>query len=224
MTAPRLATAPACWSWPTPNQHHDGTITALVDWQQGRCAICGNTPHPTRPLVADHDHATGLVRGLLCRVCNTTEGTKSDPGDAFAQYRERHPAAILGLSLPYRMGMIPRPAKTVGTWRADWIGEPYTNTLGETPALFDAHGRDQGALFDDQATAAPEEDPAEQPLADRLDEIGRIRAAAAAAAVETPALVAAAYNDGMRQAEIARRLQCNESYVRKVLREHRARQ
>jgi hypothetical protein len=50
---------------------------ALVEKQQGRCALCGNTGsvHAKRQeaptLHVDHDHVTGRVRGLLCLVCNT---------------------------------------------------------------------------------------------------------------------------------------------------------
>lgn len=43
---------------------------ALMEIQQGRCAVCPSTG----PLVVDHDHETGLVRGLLCRGCNVREG------------------------------------------------------------------------------------------------------------------------------------------------------
>lgn len=38
---------------------------ALLAWQGGRCAICGKQPRGRR-LAVDHDHASGLVRGLLC--------------------------------------------------------------------------------------------------------------------------------------------------------------
>lgn len=47
----------------------DATYTALLEAQDGHCAICPNTPK-TRRLHVDHDHATGSVRGLLCHRCN----------------------------------------------------------------------------------------------------------------------------------------------------------
>ena len=43
---------------------------ALFILQGGRCAVCGDP----QKLVVDHDHATGLARGLLCRSCNCREG------------------------------------------------------------------------------------------------------------------------------------------------------
>jgi hypothetical protein len=53
-----------------PEQHK-----ALFDSQNGACAIC-HQPEKRRlngkaaPLVVDHDHSTGKVRGLLCCACN----------------------------------------------------------------------------------------------------------------------------------------------------------
>lgn len=43
---------------------------AMSEAQAGVCAICGRPPR-TRSLHVDHDHKTGLVRGLLCMPCNT---------------------------------------------------------------------------------------------------------------------------------------------------------
>jgi len=42
---------------------------SMLDDQGGVCAICGHPPK-TRRLSVDHDHKTGLVRGLLCHRCN----------------------------------------------------------------------------------------------------------------------------------------------------------
>ncbi len=45
----------------------------ILEEQRGVCAIChkaftGKEPH------VDHNHATGMVRGLICRACNTALG------------------------------------------------------------------------------------------------------------------------------------------------------
>ena len=49
----------------------------LLD-QANVCAICLNPPTETRRLCVDHDHKTGMVRGLLCGPCNTGLGHLRD--------------------------------------------------------------------------------------------------------------------------------------------------
>ena len=45
------------------------TFQKLLAIQEGRCAVCGvSLEH--HQIHVDHDHATGLVRGLLCWRCN----------------------------------------------------------------------------------------------------------------------------------------------------------
>lgn len=56
---------------------------AMVASQNGKCAICGNESLPTKhrgkgKLYIDHDHTTGIVRGLLCARCNTGIGFLKD--------------------------------------------------------------------------------------------------------------------------------------------------
>jgi hypothetical protein len=41
----------------------------ILKHQDGVCYICGQKPTKRR-LAVDHDHVTGVVRGLLCFRCN----------------------------------------------------------------------------------------------------------------------------------------------------------
>jgi hypothetical protein len=50
---------------------------AFLISQNGRCAVC----QQIRSLHIDHDHVTGRVRGLVCRLCNTGMGMFSDDPD-----------------------------------------------------------------------------------------------------------------------------------------------
>jgi hypothetical protein len=55
-------------------------IDRLWAEQDGQCAICSTPLHRTGPssFNADHDHTTGLPRGLLCRACNRGIGLLGD--------------------------------------------------------------------------------------------------------------------------------------------------
>ena len=62
-----------------------GDIAALAEKQGNRCAICNthrnDITHASfkyNPLVIDHDHSTGAVRGLLCPTCNNLLGHAKD--------------------------------------------------------------------------------------------------------------------------------------------------
>jgi hypothetical protein len=79
---------------------------ALLDRQGNRCAICRTTePGKGECFAVDHDHATGLIRGLLCVHCNVGLGHFRDDTDllelAVAYLRDRREnAARQGTSGP----------------------------------------------------------------------------------------------------------------------------
>lgn len=93
---------PACWYWPAPEtctfSDDDAANSFLAWWHSDQCAICGHTCHDLQP---DHDHETGLMRGYLCRSCNTKEGLVFDEDSVYTRYRLRPPAVILGIRILY---------------------------------------------------------------------------------------------------------------------------
>lgn len=59
---------------------------AMFEEQVGRCAICGvDQGSIDHPLMVDHDHKTGKVRGLLCPNCNHILGRCGDNPDILAE-------------------------------------------------------------------------------------------------------------------------------------------
>lgn len=85
----------------------------LLAAQDGVCAVCGRPP-VTMALHVDHDHKTGVCRGLLCWNCNChVVGRQRDPERlrAAARYLENPPAvALLGVKVKPRKKR-KRPAK-----------------------------------------------------------------------------------------------------------------
>lgn len=51
-----------------------GDYEAMLEAQGAGCAICGDPPPDGVSLHVDHDHDTGVVRGLLCIRCNNALG------------------------------------------------------------------------------------------------------------------------------------------------------
>ena len=69
----------------------------LLKVQEEKCAICKK--HQSRlkkSLVVDHDHKTGIVRGLLCIKCNSALGFLNDSPAAL-----RRALKYLGYSVNY---------------------------------------------------------------------------------------------------------------------------
>ena len=72
---------------------------AILVHQGGVCYACGQAePVKGRRLSVDHDHATGLIRGLLCSRCNPVLGKIER---AFVRYGL---AKVAGLTIPTWIG------------------------------------------------------------------------------------------------------------------------
>lgn len=74
----------------------------LLAAQGGSCAVCECKPRGQQ-LAVDHDHATGLIRGLLCKNCNQTLGAVRDSVDRlmrYVNYLDAPPAAAHGWKVP----------------------------------------------------------------------------------------------------------------------------
>jgi hypothetical protein len=80
----------------------------IFAYQGGGCAICRRPPGKTR-LAVDHDHKTGLTRGLLCWHCNRALGGFHDDSRKLqiAAVYVLHPPATAALGEP-RFGRVGR--------------------------------------------------------------------------------------------------------------------
>jgi hypothetical protein len=59
---------------------------ALIEGQGNRCALCGREFDGSRgPATVDHDHDTGVIRGVLDRMCNQGLGLFGDNADGIAK-------------------------------------------------------------------------------------------------------------------------------------------
>ena len=64
----------------------EATHKAMFDSHGGCCWICGRSQsEETKRLSVDHDHATGVVRGLLCQRCNRGLGMLGDNIECLAR-------------------------------------------------------------------------------------------------------------------------------------------
>jgi hypothetical protein len=64
----------------------------MLHAQNGVCAICGEPRPDERTLHIDHDHQTGVIRGLLCFRCNNALGDFREEYELFrraADYLDR---------------------------------------------------------------------------------------------------------------------------------------
>ena len=76
-----------------------GMYDRIYEAQGRKCAICHRARGLKKKLSTDHDHETGLVRGLLCQGCNKLLGFARDDPAFFHRatiYLMRPPAQEFG--------------------------------------------------------------------------------------------------------------------------------
>lgn len=98
------------------------TIGIALLGDQDACECCGVSRDP-EPMVVDHHHGTGFVRGVLCNGCNGALGSYRDNVEMMRRYAEilRTP----GMSNPD------------AAERAKWDGENYTYSKRPDPVMIE---------------------------------------------------------------------------------------
>ncbi|MEH0609024.1 endonuclease domain-containing protein [Streptomyces scabiei] len=89
----------------------------LIDSLGPDCHLCGAVPGA----MVDHDYSTGMVRGLLCKLCNrTVEECTHVEGCPKAEYMNNPPAAHLALRYPPHLAY--RPAASARAQKIELLG------------------------------------------------------------------------------------------------------
>lgn len=104
----------------------------LLERQNGCCAICREPAPGDLALAADHDHATGAIRGLLCSRCNYGLGSFRDDPELLrtaVAYVNAVPALVPAVLRPF----VGRRCSSCGAWAArmkrDADGTPQPTCL-----------------------------------------------------------------------------------------------
>lgn len=74
----------------------------LAEKQGGVCALCGDVFTDKNPAVLDHDHTTGLVRGVLHRGCNSMLGHLENNAPRYFLTGVARLSKFLARILPYQ--------------------------------------------------------------------------------------------------------------------------
>jgi hypothetical protein len=139
-------------------------------FEQGAAGLL-DAPRPGRYTLRVCEDPRDVCERGLCRTTSTrAAGTLDEVRAAAAMFRHAWPvdehgnpvqdddqaeadvAAVEDAEALYAAQLVTEADASDGTWRGEWIGERTTTTA---PTLFDLD-TEQGALFDDRATAAPE--------------------------------------------------------------------
>lgn len=74
----------------------------IKDYQGGTCAICRRATGATKRLAVEHNHATGLIRGVVCGPCNWLLEKLGDDPEAYEHIVTylRTPPATAALGAP----------------------------------------------------------------------------------------------------------------------------
>ncbi|MER5393094.1 endonuclease domain-containing protein [Saccharopolyspora sp. NPDC002686] len=102
---PKHQRCPTSYGWPayrTTETAHGRLRSTLIDAFGATCPTCRTNPATD----IDHDHFTGLVRGLLCQYCNSwVDRCLHLSGCPFAEYLTNPPATRLRLRYPQRRAL-----------------------------------------------------------------------------------------------------------------------
>ncbi|WP_345436669.1 endonuclease VII domain-containing protein [Actinoallomurus vinaceus] len=132
-------------------------VDRMIDRQGGLCLICRTaaTAH------IDHDHVTGVVRGVLCGDCNSGMGQLRDDPWVVRRAIEYLTGGLSGLSLTgdggYEVAVV-RPRRSEGVVDPGWeLGRACTDDLALLHAMAEGDSEDPWETDVMVASAEPSE-------------------------------------------------------------------